>query len=90
MFSVCSSMVSLRDVAGEVADLSDLLIMLVKRLAIFPVKEGGHSHNFFLLVDDGQWQDVLEDEACLVHGLFLKGEDTANMDVQMKKRCHEY
>lgn len=74
--------------AGEAADLSDLLIVLVERFAIFPVKEGGHTHNFFLLVDDGQRQDVLEDEACLVHSLFLKGEDTADTDVQMKNRCH--
>lgn len=75
---------------GEAADLSDLLIVLVERFAIFPVKEGGHAHNFFLFVDNGQRQDVLKAEACLVHGLFLKGGDTANMDVQMKNRCHEY
>lgn len=56
---------------GEAADLSDLLIVLVERLAVFPIEEGGHAHNFFLLVDDGQRQDVLDHEARLVHGLFL-------------------
>lgn len=70
--SLCSFSKNLR---REAEDLSDLLVVFVERLAVFPVKEGGHAHNFFFLVDDWQRQDVLEDEACLVHGLFLKGGD---------------
>lgn len=56
------------------ADLSDLFIVLIEWFAIFPVEESGDAHNFFLLVDNGQRQDILDDKACLVHGLFLQGE----------------
>lgn len=45
--------------------------MLVERLAVFPVEESGDAHNFFLLVYNGQRQDVLDDKPRLVHGLFL-------------------
>lgn len=51
--------------------LGDLLVILVKRSAILSVEEGGDAHNFFLLVDDGQRQDVLDDETRLIHCLFL-------------------
>lgn len=54
------------------ANLGDLLVVFIKRLAVFPVVESGDAHDFFLLVDNRQGQDVLDDEACLVHGLFLK------------------
>lgn len=57
------------------ADLCDLLVVFIKWLAVFPVEESGDAHNFFLLVDDGQRQDVLDDEARLIHGLFLKGNE---------------
>lgn len=45
------------------ADLGDLFIVLIKWLAVFPVEESGDAHNFFLLVDNGQRQDVLNEEA---------------------------
>lgn len=61
----------------EAADLSDLLIVLIKRLAVFPVEESGDAHNFFLLVDNGQRQDILDDETRLVHSLFLKRQRNA-------------
>ena len=54
------------------ADLSDLFIVFIKWLAVFPVEEGGDAHNFFLLVDNGQRQDVLDDKTCVIHSLFLK------------------
>lgn len=54
------------------ADLSDLLIVFIKWLAVFPVEESGDADNFFLLVDNGQRQNVLDDKTCVVHSLFLK------------------
>ena len=54
------------------ANLSDLLVVFVERLAVFPVEESGDAHDFFLLVDNGQRQDILDDKARLVHSLFLK------------------
>lgn len=54
------------------ANLSDLFIVFVKRLAVLPVEEGGDAHDFLLLVDDRQRQAVFDDEARLVHGLFLQ------------------
>ncbi len=63
------------------ADLSDLLIMFIKGLAVFPVEESGDAHNFFLLVDNGQRQDVLDDKARLIHSLFLK-------DIEIKHSNH--
>lgn len=58
------------------AHLGDLFIVLIEWLAIFPVEESGNPHNFFLLVDDGQRQDVLDDKARLVHSLFLQDIET--------------
>lgn len=58
----------------DAADLSDLLIVLIKWLAVFPVEESGDAHNFFLLVDNGQRQDVIDDKTRVVHSLFLKAK----------------
>lgn len=46
--------------------------MLIKRFPVFPVEEGRDAHNLFLLVDNGQGQDVLDDKARVIHSLFLK------------------
>lgn len=53
------------------AHLSDLLIVFIKRFAIFPIEESGNPDYFFLLVDDRQRQNIFDDEARLVHRLFL-------------------
>lgn len=63
------------------ADLSDLLIVFIKRLAVFPVEESGDAHDFFLLVDNGQRQDILDDKACVIHSLFLE-------DIEIKYSNH--
>lgn len=62
-------------------DLCDLLVVLIERLAVLPVEKGGDAHNFFLLVDNRQRQDVLDDEARLVHGRFLR--DTRDEKVKL-------
>lgn len=43
-----------KKIEEHAADLSDLLIVFVKWLAVFPVEESGDADDFFLLVDDGQ------------------------------------
>lgn len=67
------------------ANLSDLFIMFIKWFAVFPVEESGDAHNFFLLVDNGKRQDVLDDKACLVHSLFLK-----NIEMRRLESIPEY
>lgn len=54
------------------ANLSDLFIVFIKWLAVFPVEECGNANNFFLLVDNGQRQDILNEKTRLIHSLFLK------------------
>lgn len=49
----------------------DLLIILVKGLAIFSVKERGNSDNFFLFVDNRKGEDVLDLPSSLIHRFFL-------------------
>lgn len=63
-----------KDIREPAADLGDLFIMFVKRLAVFPVEESGDAHDFFLLVDNGERQDVLDEKTRVIHSLFL--EDT--------------
>lgn len=59
---------------ASAADLSDLLIVFIKRFPIFSVEESGNAHNFFFLVDDGQRQNIFDNKPGLVHSLFLKAE----------------
>lgn len=49
----------------------DLFIVLVKGLAVFSVKEGGNSDNFFLFVDNRKGEDVLDLPPSLIHRFFL-------------------
>lgn len=74
LFLKTNTYVSILFQQAGAADLSDLLIVFIKRFPIFPVEESGNAHNFFLLVDDGQRQDIFDDKPGLVHSLFLKGE----------------
>lgn len=63
-------------------DLGDLLVVFVEGLAVFPVEESSNAHDFLLLVDDGQRQDVLDDKTRLVHRFFLGLEKT-----RQQSRC---
>ena len=57
------------------AHFCDLLVVFVKGLAVLPVEEGGDAHNFFLLIDDWQRQDILDGKAGVVHWPFLEHTD---------------
>lgn len=73
--TLCARVTGHKTRAREDANLSDLFVMFIERFAVFPVEERGDAHDFFLLVDDGQRQDVFDDKTRLIHSLFLK--DTA-------------
>lgn len=70
----------------EDTNLSDLFVIFIERFAVFPVEERGDAHDFFLLVDDGQRQDVFDDKPRLVHSLFLK--DTAMCFIRFMFSCN--
>lgn len=67
----------------HISDLSNLLIVLIKWFAVFPVEEGRNAHDLLLLVDNRQRQHVFDDEARLVHSLFLK-----EMKIRGSSRAH--
>ncbi len=81
-----------QEVQRQAADLSDLFIMFIKRLAVSPVEESGDAHNFFLLVDDGQRQDVLNDKTCFIHGFFLRDNEIkcSNFALSSKPSEHKH
>lgn len=60
----------------------DLLIILIKGLAIFSVEEGGDSDDFFLFVDNRKCEDVLDFPPTLVHRFFLPDTTTRLCHIQ--------
>lgn len=52
--------------------LSDVFIILIKRLSILPVVKCSYSHDVFFLVDNRQGQDVFNDPASFIYRSFLQ------------------
>lgn len=52
--------------------LSDVFIILVKRLSILPVVKCSYTHDVFFLVDNRQGQDIFNDPTRLIYRSFLQ------------------